>query len=335
MIHYLRALAARLRGLFGDRRADQELDDEIETHLRLLTERYVRQGMTEAEAAWAARRQFGNVTLLKEVNREMRGIRFIETLFQDVRYGLWMLRRNPGFTLVAVLTLALGIGANTAIFSVVNALVFNPLPYPNPQQLLWVTHDFRGNELIGADMYLTCQVQSQTFDASGGLRDGHGPLPERGEPEQIGRVSVTASLFPALGVAPRLGRAFTPEEDRPDAPPVVVLSYDFWQRRFGGDPSSSANLAVRHAEVDDNGRHAARLSVSAGTAGGRKGGCLVPFALDAQRQLSREAAIADRRRRVGRLRPGVSLEQAQAELSLLLQRYAQPAPPYRLAWRPE
>src|SRR5215510_3605331 len=94
MIHHLRALAARLRGLFGDRGADRELDDEIEAHLRLLAERYVRQGMTEGEAAWAARRQFGNVTLLREVNSEMRGIRFIETLFQDVRYGLWMMRKN-------------------------------------------------------------------------------------------------------------------------------------------------------------------------------------------------------------------------------------------------
>ena len=95
MIHYLRALAARLRGLFGDRKADREFDEEIETHLRLLTERYVRHGMTGAEAAWAARRQFGNVTLLREVNSEMRGIRFIETLFQDIRHGLWMMRKIP------------------------------------------------------------------------------------------------------------------------------------------------------------------------------------------------------------------------------------------------
>src|SRR5262245_33256356 len=108
MIHHLRALAARLRTLFGDRRADRELDDEIETHLRLLTERYVHQGMSEAEAAWAARRQFGNVTLLKEEHREMRGIKFIESAFQDVRYGLWTLRRNPGFALAAVLALSLG-----------------------------------------------------------------------------------------------------------------------------------------------------------------------------------------------------------------------------------
>ncbi|HEV2666175.1 MAG TPA: permease prefix domain 1-containing protein, partial [Blastocatellia bacterium] len=105
MTHYLRALAAKLRGLFGDRRADQELDAEIETHLRLLTERNIRRGMSEDEAAQAARRQFGNVTLLKEVNREMRGIRFIDTFFQDLRYGVRMLRRNSGLTCVAVLTL--------------------------------------------------------------------------------------------------------------------------------------------------------------------------------------------------------------------------------------
>jgi len=166
MIHHLRALAARLRGLFGDRKANQELDDEIETHLRLLAERYVRQGMTEAEAAWAARRQFGNVTLLKERRRDMRVIRFIETLLQDLRYGARMLWRNPGFTFVAMLMLALAIGANSAIFSVVNAVLFQSPPYRDSDRIMVIFDRTIVADLdyVGGVDFVHWREQSKAFE---------------------------------------------------------------------------------------------------------------------------------------------------------------------------
>jgi predicted permease len=323
MIHYLRALAAKLRGLFGDRRAERELDDEIEAHLRLLTERYVRQGLTEAEAAWAARRQFGNATLLKEVNREMRGIIFIETLVQDLRYGLWMLRRNPGFSFVAVLTLALGIGANTAIFSVVNAVLLKPLPYPDPQRLVWVSETLQGEELNSAADYIHFQEQSKTFDHLASFISWQTYLTGRGEPERLDSVMVTATLFPALGVAPQLGRAFTPEEDRPGGAPVVILSHAFWQRRFGGAPS------IIGQSLTLNGIDRQVIGVmSPGFKFTQKADVLLPREIDAQSALRAESAggIDILGNIIGRLKPGFTPEQAQSELNSILQRLKQEKP---------
>src|SRR5262245_17145847 len=166
MTHYLRALAAKIRGLFGNRNADQELDDEIETHLRLLTERYVRQGMTEAEAARAARRQFGNLTLLQEEHRDMRGFRPIETFLQDLRYGLRILRKNPGFTAAAVLLLALGIGANLTIFSFVDAFFLRPIPARAPEQLVNLGAQRNGrNSGISYMGYAPYRDHSKSFTA--------------------------------------------------------------------------------------------------------------------------------------------------------------------------
>jgi putative ABC transport system permease protein len=240
MIHYLRAFVAKLRGLFGDRRAERELDDEIEAHLRLLTERYVRQGMTEAEAAWAVRRQFGNVTLLKEASSEMRGIRLIDTFFHDLRYGVRMIRRKPGFTLIAVITLALGIGANTAIFSVVNAVLLRPLPYGEPERLVWAWGNFPLSNRAAVsppdllDYHRQNQVCAQlaAFAAGG---DNAVNLTGGGEPERIPNALVTVNFFQTLGVEPLLGRAFLPDEDQQGRDHVVALSYGLWRRRFGGE----------------------------------------------------------------------------------------------------
>src|SRR5262245_16518805 len=237
MIHYLRALLARFRGLFRDRRADQELDDEIEAHLCLLIERYVRQGMTEAEAAWAARRQFGNITLLKEVSGEMRRIRIIDTLVQDLRFGARMLLRHKGLTAVTVLSLALGIGANTAVFSLADAFLWRALPAVNNDRLFTLG---RGDGMAWAWSYPDYLVYRDSNRLFAGLAAYEPVTLAFGDGERSRVVTgelVTGNFFEVLGAPMSQGRAFLPEEDRaPGANPVVVVSHDFWIRGFGGDP---------------------------------------------------------------------------------------------------
>src|SRR5262245_40092324 len=237
MTHYLRALAARLRGLFGDRKADRELDDEIETHLRLLAERYVRQGMTEAEAIWAARRQFGNVTLLKEVNREMRGFRVIDTVVRDLRYGARALRRNPGFTCVAALTLAVWIGANTAIFSIVNSVLLRALPYPSPGRLVVLTEKMRGGAQLGVAYpnYLDFRERARSFTEMAGFRGALFNLTGVDRPTRLQGRAVNWNFFRLLGAQPQLGRLFVADDDKAGAARTTILSYTTWQAQFGGD----------------------------------------------------------------------------------------------------
>jgi predicted permease len=322
MTHYLRALAAKLRGLFGDRRAERDLDGEIEAHLRLLTERYVRQGMTEAEADRAARRQFGNVTLLKEVNHEMRGIRFIETLIQDVRYGMWMLRRNPGFTFVAVLTLALGIGANTAIFSVVNAVLLRSLPYRDPDSLVLVSYYLATGErerVLGAD-FLEWRDQAKAFEQIAAYTFDTADLTGSGEPERLAAGLVSADLFTTLGVAPALGRVFTSAEDTAGGAPAVILSDDLWRRRFGGDPQVIGRAITLGGQ--------SRTVVGIMPGGFRFPGesdLWLPLALNVTQELSRQGRMVNVSV-LARLEPGVTLEAARVDLSAILDRQRQSFP---------
>jgi putative ABC transport system permease protein len=321
MIHHLRTLAARLRGLFENRRAEIELDDEIEAHLRLLTERYVRQGMTQDEAASAARHQFGNVTLLQEANREMRGFRFIETFLQDLRYGVRMLRRNPGFTCVAVLTLALGIGANTAIFSVVNAVLLRSLPYRDPDRLVRVSY-YR--ERLGIDFalgaeFLEWRDQAKAFEQIAAYRFDTADLSGDGEPERLAAGRISADLFATLGVAPALGRPFTSAEEIAGGPPVVILSDGLWRRRFGGDPQ----VIGRAITLDGQSRTVIGIMPD-GFRFSEKPELWLPLALDVTENLNRKQIV-----RVGviaRLKTGVTPEAARADLSVILDRQQQAFP---------
>ncbi|MBO0861787.1 MAG: ABC transporter permease, partial [Chloracidobacterium sp.] len=309
----LRTLFHRLRRSLRRGKVEREMEAEMRFHLEMETAKNVRRGMNEEEARRAALRSFGGVERVKEEYLDLSRFRWIDGFWQDLRYGVRMLRMRPGFTIVASLTLALGIGANTAIFSVVNALVFNPLPYPNPQRLVWVTNVFRGNEMIGVSDYLTYQTQSKAFDGLAAFDVGDRILTASDGPAPVNIVQATASLFPTLGVAPKLGRAFTPEEDRPGAPPVIILSYELWRRRFGGDPS------VIGRSVPFGGGSSLILGVMA------PGFRFIPESRNGGNadvwepwQLKKEgdSILANV---FGRLKPGVSIEQARAELDLLNQ----------------
>jgi putative ABC transport system permease protein len=330
MNDYLRALWARLRGLLGKRRAEIELDDEIRAHLELLTERYIRQGMTEAEAASAARRQFGNITLLQEVNREMRGIRFIDRFLQDLRFGMRMLGRNPGFTCVAVLTLALGIGANSAIFSVVNAVLLRSLPYRDPERLV-LLHQRRQQEggrlALSAD-FLQWRDQAKSFEQIAAYGCASVVLTGSGEAERLSAGLVSADLFATLDVAPALGRAFIQAEDAPGGAPVVILSDGLWRRRFGGDPEvigRSITLEGKSRTVIGIMPYEFQFP--------RRSDLWLPLALDATDELKRMDPsiynISDRPsflNVIARLKPDVTPEAARAELSVILERQRQASP---------
>jgi putative ABC transport system permease protein len=240
MIRYLLVLVLRVRGLFGGRKADDEFDEEIKAHLRLLAERYVREGMSEAEAARAARLQFGNVTLLQEVNREMRGIRLIETLVQDLRFGARMLIRKPVFTLIAVLTLALGIGANTAIFSVVHTVLLRPLPFPEPERLVVLaTGDVGATYRTGVAYpdYVDWRERTQSYEDTACFLNASFNLIGVEPPVAVPGRRVNWNFFRLLGVKPQLGRVFAEADDKAGAAPTAIISHGLWREKFGGDPA--------------------------------------------------------------------------------------------------
>jgi len=224
---------SRRKRIMGD--LDQDIRDFIERETRDNIER----GMAPEEARYAALRKFGNVARVKEATWEVWGFVWLEQLWRDLRQGVRVLVKNPGFTVVAVLTLALGVGANTAIFSVVDAVVLRPLPYKDPSGLVMVKESI---PLAGPEPIPVCapdviqfQRQNQVFEAVAAFRGGQFDLAGEGEPERVTAERVNAGLFSLLGVQPMLGRGFTADEDQPGHP-LAILSYALWQRHFAADP---------------------------------------------------------------------------------------------------
>ncbi len=214
------------------KRMMEDLDREIRDHIERETEDNIARGMTPEKARYAAFRKFGNVTRMKEETREVWSFVWLEQLLQDIRLGFRMLRKSPGFTAVAVLTLALGIGANTAIFSVINGVLLSPLPYKNPKQLVVM------KENDSLPNVTDIQKQAQAFSQGGGINVM--PMEYTGgtEPVQVRIGLVNAGLLETLGVQPMLGRIISPGEDMRGGPRFAVVSYPFWQTYLGSDPQA-------------------------------------------------------------------------------------------------
>ena len=232
-------IAVRLRSLFRRTTVEMELDDELRFHFEQQVEKYVKSGLSHEKALRRARLEFGTLDNVKEECRDARGVSLIETLVQDSHYGLRMLRKNPGFTAIAILTLALGIGANTAIFSVVNAVLLQPLPFPEAGRLVTIygTHS-RLNENtrpLSYPDFVDLKNMNTVFEHVAAYQETNVALTTANGAFHLAAADVSADMFSVLHVAPALGRAFAPDEDRAGAF-VVILSHQLWENQFHDDP---------------------------------------------------------------------------------------------------
>ena len=236
--HWLYTIPLRLRSLLRRDAAERELSEELRYHLEQKTREFVAAGLTLEEARRKAMREFGGVELSKENCRDARRVNFLEDFVQDVSFGLRMFRQSPAFALVAIFTLALGIGANTAIFSVVNGVLLRPLPYNSAERLtvVWEKNSDGSPENVGYATYLDWTAQNKSF-AQLAIYSSWQPVLQIGEPEQLSGLRVTSNYFRTLGVHPEIGRDFLPAEDVPNANKVVMLSHSLWQRKFNSDPN--------------------------------------------------------------------------------------------------
>jgi putative ABC transport system permease protein len=248
-IRWIYAVPARVRALVFGRQDDRDLEDELSFHVAMQARVNLQHGMSPAEAARRARQALGGIEQTKERSRDVRPIRWAQEFVRDLRYAQRSLRRDAGFTVVAVATLALGIGANTAMFSVLHTYLFRALPYPQPEQLVEVYRTASWNQFLpySPPNFLDQREKNTVFAHMAAFSPARPSLALEGESaERLEGLAVSSDFFPALGVQAALGRVFTANEDQPGPNRVMVLSDRFWQSRFGGDP----NIVGRALRVD-------------------------------------------------------------------------------------
>jgi len=308
-----------IRRLLHRRRAEGELEEEIRAHLEMEVERNVAEGMSPEDARLAARRSFGSVALSKEDSRAMWGFWSLEILWQDLRYGVRMLLKNPGLTTIAVITLSLGVGANTAIFTLLDKVLIRTLPVERPDQLVTFVEDAGGEPAIFSyPMYAELRDRNDVLSGVVGFEQRPFSMSDGNATERVIGQIVTGNYFAALGVRPALGRFFLPEEDRtPNTHPVIVISHGLWRRSFGADPAVIGKTlslnAYRYTVVG------VAPSEFTGTTRGTASDVYVPIMMQARVGARRDAMLNNRNagwlQLIGRLKPNVTRQQAQAALS--------------------
>jgi predicted permease len=321
MIDFLRQGWNRVGAFFGKTPLDADLEAEMASHLEMAVEENIRRGMTPEEARRQAMVRFGGVQQAREQQRAARGLPFLDVLGQDLRYTLRTLRRDLGFTVVAVLILALGIGANVAVFSVVNTILVRPLPFPESQQLVWIAPppDSCGLSCAtySADAYEEFKAQSHSYQDVTGYEAFTSPdnlrLTGRGEPEPATGIEVIGNFFQVLGVQPAMGRVFTADDARLNAHPVALLAYPYWKRQFAAD------RGIVGKEIDLNGQPTTVVGVlpqsfdfGAVFSPGAKVDMLVPLSLDRERMYGNIVTF------IGRMKPGVTVSQANADAAMVV-----------------
>ncbi|HTV07014.1 MAG TPA: ABC transporter permease [Acidobacteriaceae bacterium] len=320
MQDFLRQGWERVRAFFGKGEMDSDLDEEMRAHLEMAVDENVRAGMTEDEARRQALIKFGGVQQARERHRAARGLPFLDVLLQDLRYTFRTLKRDTGFTLIAVLILGLGIGANVAIFSVVDTILLRPLPFHNPQRLVRIV-DLTGKSgessmTYSVDAYDQLRAESHSYQDVAGYfafsTADNMNLTGRGVPQPITGIMVTGNFFQTLGVQPMLGRLFTRNELALNGPSAVLLEYSFWKRQYGGDPS----IVGKSIEIDKQptsviGVLPESFDFGAVFAPGSKVDVIAPVIEDQMRDWGNTLAL------IGRLKPGVTIASAQNEANTL------------------
>ncbi|MEP6832218.1 MAG: ABC transporter permease [Gemmatimonas sp.] len=303
------------RNLTGRAAVEADLDEELRTYADLLIAQYIKDGLNPEEARTAAMRKIGSIEYVKDEVRDVRPGMFIENTTRDLKHGFRLLRRSPGFAFIAILTIALGIGATSAIFSVINAVALKPLAYPAADQLMFLTSTFPrlgfDKFWISPPEYFELKERAKSYSAVAAYRATEVNVAEGPRPQRVKALAITASMFDVLGVAPRLGRLFSQDQDTPAAAPVVVISDNLWRNTFAADSA----IVGKSIEISGRKRQVVAVAAPGFDLHDTHADVWMPLGLDPNNKQSRGSHFLYV---VGRMKPGVTVAQAKTEMRSLV-----------------